>query len=283
MKSSVAFGLCMTISSLSAAMDTHHHSEMMMSITQPDHSVHPPEIEVIQQHPTSEVTPTYDHRNEHGGQIYTSLVLDQQWRMHTNGDAEFTSKNELRIGTDENKWVAQLEVEKPESQQAEYDARLLYSRMIAEFWDIQAGVGYQKHSIDINNLEKSQEHVNAVFGIQGLAPYFFESSAYLSLGKEDYVALNLETERDFLLTQKWIAQPYIEIETVLNDHSKYAEKSGIREASIGLATRYEISKQFMPYLDIAYRYEQEIEWKNAEQKSHSDKDWIYSVGIKLMF
>ncbi len=47
-----------------------------------------------------------------------------------------------------------------------------------------------------------------MFGLHGLAPYFFETDAYFYLGEDQYAALSLGTTRYLLLTQKLIAQPF---------------------------------------------------------------------------
>jgi copper resistance protein B len=283
MKISFIFTLGFSLSSFSLAMDVHDHAAHPTSVIEHDHSAHQMNSDLPQHISVTPTKSNHDHKDEHGGQIYSSVVLDQSWRFTDHGHSEFHSENELKIGTDEKKFVLQLDVEKPESARAEYDAKFLYSRMIADFWDVQFGVGYQDHQVHVNGAEKSQDHLNAVFGIAGLAPYFFETSAYVYVGKDDYIALNLEAERDVLITQKWIIQPYFELDAILNDNSKYAERTGIHEASIGFEMRYEVSKQFMPYLDIAYRYEQETEWENNNQKTHTDQDWMYGVGVRLNF
>ena len=226
---------------------------------------------------------THNHQNEHGGQLYTEASFDQSWHFTKNGNAEFHSDNQISIGSDENKFVLKFETEKPESERTEYDLKLLYSRLNSDFWDLQIGLGYQTYQIHIDDVQTSQDYVTAIVGVEGLAAYFFETSAYLSIGKNEYAALNIEAERDFLITQKLILQPYLELDVILNDNSKYAEKSGVHEGIVGLETRYEVSKQFMPYINIAYRYEQETEWENSKQKSHSEKNWIYGFGLRFEF
>ncbi len=49
----------------------------------------------------------------------------------------------------------------------------------------------------------------------GLAPYFFETQAYLYGGENNFWGASLEVERDFLLTQKLITQPYLEADVYL--------------------------------------------------------------------
>ncbi len=49
--------------------------------------------------------------------------------------------------------------------------------------------------------------VDGVIGILGLAPYFFETQAYLYGGENNFWGASFELERDLLLTQKLITQP----------------------------------------------------------------------------
>ncbi len=78
------------------------------------------------------------------------------------------SELETRIGTDENKIFIKVHADHAESQQAEYDAKVLYSRNVADFWDVQAGLRYRNDQ----NREVDQDQVDAVIGVHGLAPYF---------------------------------------------------------------------------------------------------------------
>lgn len=281
-KYSLSLAVTLLMSSTAFA-EPMQHDHTMMQASVPTH--------VHQQHTDMQPSPLVpterikeiNHKHEHGGQIYTVLELDQRWQTTGHGQGTFQSDNELKIGTDENRLVLKLEAEKTESRPEEYTAKILYSRMISDFWDMQAGLGYQEHSLEVNQQHTMQERWNAVLGLHGLAPYFFETSAYLEVGQDDYVALNFEAERDLLLTQKLILQPYIEVEAILNDGSPYAEKTGLREAALGLNTRYEITKQVMPYIDIAYRYEQESQWENDQLMSNSEKDWVYGIGMKFRF
>ncbi len=52
---------------------------------------------------------------------------------------------------------------------------------------------------------------------------------------------SFELERDLLLTQKLITQPYIEADVICRDDSNYASKNGLSELKTGLKTRYEIT------------------------------------------
>lgn len=222
---------------------------------------------------------THDHRHEHGGQIYQSSRLESKWLRNDDGDGTLKSELEMRIGTDENKVFIKLHSDKAESQQAEYAAKVLYSRNIADFWDAQVGMRYRHDA----KREVDQEQVDAVFGLHGLAPYFFETDAYVYVGQDRQVSFNLETERDLLLTQKWILQPYLDLNIVFSDESNYAQKSGLNSAQLGLETRYEISKTVMPFVDVAYGYHKGDKQTAWQAESERETGWLYGAGLRLKF
>lgn len=206
------------------------------------------------------------HANEHGGEIYQSSSIETEWLNSNQGVGLWSNELESKVGTDQHKFVFQLETQKSESDQTEYEATALYSRFLREFWDAQIGVRYRD---DRNQAEA----IDAVIGIHGLAPYFFETAAYVYVGDDDYVALSIDAERDVLLTQKLIAKPYVDMNVVLNKSAKN-QKKGVHEAQMGIETRYEFTKQWMPFMKIAYRYDQQYEQKHQA---------MYGAGIRFKF
>lgn len=219
------------------------------------------------------------HIKEHGGQVYQQTTVESRWLRNNDGDGVLKSELETRIGTDENKIFIKLHADQAESQQTEYDAKVLYSRNVADFWDVQAGLRYRNDQ----NREVDQEQVDAVLGLHGLAPYFFETDAYLLLGQDHQISFSLETERDLLFTQKLILKPYLNLNVVLSDDSNYAQKIGLGTAQLGLETRYEINKKVMPFVDFAYGYRQGNEETAWQQQSSSENEWLYGAGIRFKF
>ena len=226
----------------------------------------------------------HDHRKEHGAQIYAVTTVDNKWLVNEDGVGTLKSEFETRIGTDENKVFIKVHADKEESHDAHYDAKILYSRMISDFWDAQIGARYRSEKVELDHHQKdTEENVDAVIGLHGMAPYFFETDAYLYVGEDSYTALSLETERDLLITQKLIVQPYLELNVIFSDDSKYAQKSGLSNATAGLETRYEISKKIMPYIDIAYEYSKGKDETPWQVESDAEKGWLYGTGIRFKF
>ena len=217
------------------------------------------------------------HIKEHGGQVYQQITVESKWLRNDKGEGVLKSQLETRIGTDENKVFIKIHADQAESQQAEYDAKLLYSRMLTDFWDVQVGLRY----LNNQNHEVGQEQVGAIIGIHGLAPYLFETDTYLYMGQDNQTSLSLETERDLLLTQKLILKPYLDLNVIFSDDSSYAKKSGLNTAQFGLETRYEINKKVMPFVDVAYGYNKGSEETAWQQHSSSKNEWQYGAGIRF--
>ncbi|OTG65727.1 copper resistance protein CopB [Acinetobacter sp. ANC 4470] len=292
----------LALSGQSFAHEEHHAMSMSEPQTQPteetsvDHSQHQKmstasqilteekQVQPVQQRhsDSDDLDYKYDHAahlKEHGGQIYQQTTLESKWLRNDDSKGALKSELETRIGTDENKIFIKVHADKVELQQAEYDAKLLYSRNVADFWDVQVGIRYRNDQ----NREVDQDQVDAVFGLHGMAPYFFETDAYLYLGQDRQVSFNLETERDLLLTQKLIVQPYLDMNIVLSDDSSYAKKTGLNSVQLGLETRYEITKKVMPFIDVAYGYNKGVKETAWQKSSSSENELFYGAGIRFKF
>jgi len=119
---------------------------------------------------------------------------------------------------------------------------LVYSRAIAPFWDIQAGVAYDKNA----NASRTWAEV----AIAGLAPYYFETRAALLVNNEGNVGLRLESEYEILFTQKLILTPSLEADFYTKDDSLMRLGSGLSSIDAGLRLRYEFIREFAPYIGL---------------------------------
>lgn len=280
-------------------MPNMHHSNMQpmasSGMTSASDSVQPVQASPSTDHshhqqmqgkeePSENVHSGHNHRTEHGAQVYAVTTVDNKWLLNTDGEGALKSKFETRIGTDENKLFIKAHLDKRESHEAEYEVKALYSRMISDFWDAQIGTRYRVEKVELDQHRKdTEEKLDAVIGLHGLAPYFFETDAYLYAGKDHYSGFSLETERDLLLTQKLIFKPYLDLNLVFSDDSKYAKKTGLSGITAGLETRYEISKKVMPYIDMAYEYSKGNDATPWQTESGSEKGWLYGAGIRFKF
>lgn len=122
------------------------------------------------------------------------------------------------------------------------DVQLLYGRLIAPFWDLQAGVRYFQPSSD----------GPARVGIQGLAPYWFDVEAAAFISNRGEVSARLELEYEVLLTQRLILQPRLETNIAIQKVKELGIGQGVNDLELGLRLRYEIWREFAPYIGVAW-------------------------------
>ena len=157
-------------------------------------------------------------------------------------------------------------------EQAEMQA--LYSRAIAPFFDLQAGVRQ-----DLTGPERT----HAVIGVQGLMPYMFEIDAAAFLSTKGDLTARIEAEYDQRITQRLILQPRAEVNLAAQDIPELGIGPGIDNIELGLRLRYEIAREFAPYVGI------EQEWKLggsrdfARAAGEDASVTNYVVGVRFWF
>jgi copper resistance protein B len=90
------------------------------------------------------------------------------------------------------------------------------------------------------------------FGIQGLAPQFFKVSAFGYISGGGHLAARLEGSYDLLITNRLILQPQLELNFYTEDDPARLIGAGLSELDAGLRLRYEITRQFAPYIGVTY-------------------------------
>jgi copper resistance protein B len=124
------------------------------------------------------------------------------------------------------------------------DARVevAWDRIASAWWSTRLGVRW-----DVGD-EPTQGWV--AFGVAGLAPGFVELEAMAYVGDGGRSALRLSTEYDLLLTQRLVLQPALEINAYGEDDPERLIGAGISDLELGLRLRYEIRREFAPYLGV---------------------------------
>jgi len=209
----------------------------------------------------------------HGSEAYHMFRLETDYGGGQNGPVASWDFDGW-YGTDENKLWLKSEGENSDGtlEQAEFWA--LYSRNVATFWDVQAGVRHDTQPVSTSY---------AVLGINGLAPYHYEAEGHLFLSDEGDVSARLRGGKDLLLTQRLILQPYAEVNLSAQDVEEQEIGAGFTDGEIGLQTRYEFTRKFAPYID--FKYERKFGETSSIAKSNGeDNDNVVgSIGLRLMF
>ena len=86
----------------------------------------------------------------------------------------------------------------------EAQAHVLYGRQVSRWWDVVAGIR--------QDFRPGPAQTWAAFGVQGLAPYWFEIEATAYIGASGRTHARFEVEYELLLTNRLIVQPLFEAE-----------------------------------------------------------------------
>lgn len=167
--------------------------------------------------------------------------LEHRWQ---NGADAQVWDAEAWFGGDYNKLWLKTEGERIRGEGTEEaDLQALYARRISPYWHLQAGVRREFRPSPAQNY--------GVLAIQGLAPYWFEIDASLFFRGGD-VSGSLEAEYDQLLTQRLVLQPRIETHFSGASDPERGIGNGINDVQIGLRLRYEVRREFAPYIGISW-------------------------------
>ncbi|MBG57801.1 MAG: copper resistance protein [Porticoccus sp.] len=124
-------------------------------------------------------------------------------------------------------------------------AEILASRLIAPFWEMQGGVGTR------GSMASGADRENyLVFSLFGTAPYRFEMDNSVTVNEDGDIAASIEAEYDIRMSQVSYLQPRLELKAALTDAEAYDRPSGFNDVRVGLRYRYELSREFAPYIGV---------------------------------
>lgn len=130
----------------------------------------------------------------------------------------------------------------------EADLQALYGKLISPYFDLQAGIRYEKHYESTN-----PQRVFAVVGLQGLAPGRFDIEPAFFVSNKGKTSVRFTGTYDTLLTQHLILQPRFETEIAFQRDSDFGVARGLNDIEVGLRLRYEIRREFAPYFGVTFR------------------------------
>ena len=115
-----------------------------------------------------------------------------------------------------------------------------------------------------------------VFGVEGLAPYFFETGAHFFISQNLDLGFRLEGEYEILFTQKLITEPYLELDILFQNVREFDIAQTLSHIEVGIQPRYEFTKSFAIYVDL--KYEAQFQGNSLED----EKGFFYTAGLKLL-
>jgi len=179
------------------------------------------------------------------------------------------------IGYDLHKLWFKTEGEYLDSDNSEFELQALYSRAIAPYWDVQFGIR--------ENHTSSKSRHWAVIGLQGLAPYYFDIDASFFIGDGGRTSLRLSAEYEMLLTQQLILTPEFEVNFYGDNDVDMGVGSGLSDFGAGLRLRYEIIREFAPYIGVDWtkKYGNSADYAQEEGEDVSESRFV--LGFSAWF
>lgn len=153
------------------------------------------------------------------------------------------------IGKEYNRFWIKSDGDLSTSQRAgEMEFQALYSRLIAPYWEIQAGVRF-----DVGYAgDETNTRGQLVVGLEGLAPYWFELEPAVFISDQGDVSASLTGTYDLFVTQRLILQPRLDVTVALQEVEPWGVGSGLNSVGLGARLRYEIRREFAPYVGISW-------------------------------
>lgn len=181
---------------------------------------------------------------ENGGQTFGYASLDLEYQARKGHDG-YTWDAEFWYGGDINRLTVKSEGEGAFGDGFEGgEAQVLYSRAIGPYFNAQAGVR--------QDFGPGPDRTYATVGVEGLAPYWFELEAAVFLSDQGDVLGRVEGYYDQRITQRLILQPAAELNFALQEVPSSGLGSGVTDFELGLRLRYEIVKEFAPYIGVEW-------------------------------
>lgn len=269
---------------------------------------HPSHIESAQQHDQTVPTPAYNKpalpegltldqvfdyaqspppvdypQTVSDDRSYVFTLFDQLEYRVADDDADDHLGWEVQgwIGEDFNKFwwkhEGQAVFDGPDEGETETD--LLFSRLITPFWNFQGGAQYANEW----NTDDYEDRWSVAIALQGLAPYKFELDNSLYISEDGDVTFAFEAEYSIRITQRLVLQPRAELGFAFQDIPERDLAAGMTDAKLDLRLRYEIKREFAPYIGV--RYQSLVgETDNIARATGVDTDHLFFLaGLRFAF
>ncbi len=182
----------------------------------------------------------------HGGQKFSQVMFNIAEAQFRNGRDGFEWNGEAWYGGDINRLWVKSEGEGNFGRSIEKaEVQALYSHAIGPYFNVQGGLRY--------DFKPNPSRVYATIGLEGLAPGFFEVDGALFLSNKGELLARAEAYYDQRITQRLILQPRAELNFSAQSTRETGTGAGLSDAEIGLRLRYDIRREFAPYVGIQYR------------------------------
>ena len=185
----------------------------------------------------------------HDDKVYSYTLFDLLEYRPNGSDSDVRWDIESWRGRDFRRFFIKTEGERS-TVGDDYDAdlQLLASRLVKPFTEFQYGVRLEGRKFRGANVVRPQ----AVVGVEARVPYNYEIESALYLDPHGNLSADFTATKDLLLTQRLILQGRFEANATLQEVERFGLGSGVNDVELGARLRYEIRREFAPYIGISY-------------------------------
>ena len=213
---------------------------------------------------------------ENGGQTIAFISFNLAEYQARKGRDGFRWDGEAWYGGDINRLTIKSEGEGVFGEGIEgAEVQALYSRAIGPYFNAQAGIR--------QDLGPGPDRTYATIGFEGLAPYWFEVEGALFLSNRGDLLGRLEGYYDQRITQKLILQPMAEFNLSAQDVPESGIGSGLSDVELGLRLRYEIVKEFAPYVGVEWARKVGDTARFARAAGEAASSVSFVAGVRVWF
>lgn len=212
----------------------------------------------------------------HGGQNFSMVLFNIAEAQFRDGQNGYRWEGEGWYGGDINRLVMKTEGEGAFGGPVEAaELQALYSRAVGPYFDVQAGIRY--------DFQPRPSRVYATVGVEGLAPGFFEVTGAIFLSDRGELLARMEGYYDQRITQRLILQPRAEVDLAAQSSRDIGIGKGLTKAELGLRLRYDIRREFAPYIGVEYTraFGDTRDFLRAEGKGAGE--FRFLAGIRTFF
>ncbi|MFD4838000.1 copper resistance protein B [Achromobacter sp. NPDC058515] len=207
----------------------------------------------------------------------TWQVLFDKFGVARNRDGQNSLEWDGRFwfGTPTDRLLIKTEGERESGGGSDGKVEAFWSHAVSPFWDLQLGARR-----DVGTGPKRNW---AAIGIEGALPYNIELETTAYAGPSGRTALALKAEYDLLLTQRLIFTPELEASLYGKNDPERGIGSGLSQGSLSLRLRYEVTREFAPYIGVSFERKFGQTARYAADAGASRSQTAVMAGVRYWF
>ena len=210
-----------------------------------------------------------------GNGIMKSVLINQFEVANSQGKINGGYDVDAWLGTDWNRLALKAEGETADSKLEDARTELLWRKPVDIFWNTELGVRHDSG--------KEKRRTWLALGINGMSPYWLDLGATAYFANQNRAALRLEAAYDWRITQRLLLQPSVETHLYGKDDLERDIGKGLSDLHAGLRLRYEVTRQFAPYIGVESTYSYGRTADMLRAKSESTHNTVVVAGVRLWF